>query len=213
MTYTTLTKQAFLIKKHLGITMNVPKRGPLPEGMEAWFLIPHYSKIADTYDGAVLMLVSTLKKLYGDEFSNRLDGKIDADNLRRIGKYQTPEIIPCQLGTKYRGQSVKEARNFLAGRSDEIALGAYEVLMIAITNPQLIDGSYWGIDCAADEYSLDADGVFVRSPCVYFGDGGVGFCAGFADAAYSGFGSASGFLSHLFQPRCLPPVAPLSGKR
>jgi hypothetical protein len=51
------------------------------------------------------------------------------------------------------------------------------------------------VDCAGDEFSPDADGVFSHAPISHFGDGKVRFLARWYDCAIELYGSASAFLS------------------
>lgn len=76
----------------------------------------------------------------------------------------------------------------------ETLLGAYEVAVILLTNPDInYENEWWGIDCAGDEFSPGGDGVFSEAPSFNFDDG-LRFFAKVVSFVYDVFGSASGFV-------------------
>jgi hypothetical protein len=76
----------------------------------------------------------------------------------------------------------------------EFGLGAFAVGSMILTHPEReIRWEQLHIDCAGDECSEDADGVFSLAPFFFFFDG-VGFDAGGCSSANERYGSASGFL-------------------
>lgn len=102
--------------------------------------------------------------------------------------------IQAQMGLKYKGKSVKEARTLFA--KNEFGLGAYEVGCILLTHPEILQKheDLW-IDCAGDGYAPGGDGQFSHAPCFRcFGDDELRFDTEGLDAAYGRYGSASGFV-------------------
>jgi hypothetical protein len=101
-------------------------------------------------------------------------------------------IIAAQLGLRYRGRSVCDARESFA--QNEFGLTSLAVGSIIVTHPERDHWEELYIDCAGDEIAPVANGDFSSMPffCCYsisvvFG---VGQCNNVADP----FGSASGFL-------------------
>lgn len=199
-----LKEQAKIIKKHFGITMNLPETVPLvPEGMEHWFLIPEWKKVAPTYNEAVQKVLDAIKSTR--PFYNWREGQIGPEFLReRVNKGIVPEILAAQFGEKHKGESVENVR-----KTKEILLGAYEVGIMLLTHPNRLEKyeDLW-IDCPGDEYNSPAsDARFGHAPYFYFSDGVVKFGAERVGFARDLCGSASGFLSQVnIDPRTLDPL-------
>lgn len=195
--YSSLKEQAKAISEHFGkrVVKSIDlSDGPstLPDGAERNFVIPSWRGIAPTYPEAVALAIAALKKDRGDGFLNWKEDEIDAAHLRQLSPRDLHGVYAAQLGSRHRGKSVGDARRFFDGRTDEAALGAYEAAMILLSNPGIkLDGAWWGIDCAADEWSYGGDGVFSFAPVFYFGDDRLRFGACVVSRArdYSGSGS------------------------
>lgn len=176
----------------------------LPEGAEGWFAIPHWQKIAPTYNEAVkkiLALIASKRNFY-----NWREGQLGPDWLREhqrttqmfdaLAKQQKNAevlIVPAQFGLRHRGRSVRRAREVFA--SNEFGLGAFAVGCMLLTHPER--EAQWEqlhVDCAGDEYSPDADGRFGEAPLFYFRGGRVWFVTLFVSSVGGRYGSASGFL-------------------
>lgn len=101
-------------------------------------------------------------------------------------------IVPCQSGLRHRGRSVRRAREVM--NASEFGLGAFAVGVMLLTHPERLKhyDDLW-IDCAGDEYSTGAGGLFGMAPCFDFDDGGVRFGARWCGYAGGRCGSASGF--------------------
>lgn len=195
MTQKSFAEQNKLLKKHLGLTVKVPTDKEIsrdyPKHQYPLYLVPAWQRAADTYPEAVQKALDALKKRDGDKFVNWREGEIDAKHLRRIPSSQLPEVLHAQLGEKYMGKSVDSARADIV-KNGEYALGAWEILVIYLTHPELlISGKWYGIDCPADEWSWNADGVFSRAPYVYCFDGEAEFDTGSCGFTSDSFGSAS----------------------
>ena len=187
----------------------------LPEGAEGWFAIPsvdalakkHFPEVTDPvqkYCQAVQLVHAKIAA--SRSFYNYREGQITPAQLRvhartahaldLIAETQKGDIliVPCQLGMRHRGQSVRRAREVFV--ANEFGLGSLAVGSIVLTHPErLVRWEELDMDCSGDEFSPGADGGFSRSPCFYF-DGGVWFVARFVGVPpRDGFGSVSGFLS------------------
>ena len=160
------------------------------------YRFPHWSKVAPTYGKAIEKLFKQISdtrsfKNYrelGPEYLRETDRK-----KGMIAKVTTKGLveIEVQLGQKYKGKSVDEARKSFAG--NEFGLGVYEVGCILLANPDVLKRfkDLW-IDCPGDEYNYG--GKWTSVP--YFDHDGVKL---YLNAYWSGFansncGSASAFI-------------------
>lgn len=176
----------------------------LPPGAEGFFAIPHWSKVAPTYQAAVEKVLDLLAKAYGGRFTNYRKGELGPNQLRETSKKaramealqqaQNADIllVPAQFGLRHRGRSVRRARSVMNG--SEFSLGAYEIGIMLLTHPDRLQNvdDLW-LDCAGDEFSPDADGDFRRAPVFEFRGGGLKFYTRWFSAANAYSGSASGF--------------------
>jgi hypothetical protein len=173
-----------------------------PEQKEGMFTIPKWTKIAKTYNEAVEKALSVLAK--ERNFYNWREGKLNKDFLKETEKKknlmkelykQKGDYIsfPAQLGEKYQGKSVEDARDLM--EINEFGLGAYEMACILISHPNILtkNEDLW-IDCVGDEYSPGADGQFVFAPYFGFFDGMVRFVARWVSDVSGHFGAASAFF-------------------
>lgn len=203
----TLKQQADILRKSFGITISVAKPPKLIAAADGLFVIPKWSKLAPTYGEALQKVFDAIKK--ERPFYNWREGQLGPENLRELPHKNVPEIISVQLGKKWKGKSVDTVRKEKA--SGEILLGAYEVAIILLTNPDILKSSDdLFLDCAGDEASPGADGDFSRAPSFFWGDGELGFGFFWTDDAYDSFGTVSGFLSQPLENRPLESFAPLT---
>lgn len=208
--YSSITDQARAISKYLGAklveTIDLSDRpSTLPDGVDWNFVIPSWRLIAPTYSEAVSLVIGVLKMVRGAAFKNWKEGEIDAAHLRQLSPRDLHGVYAVQLGSRHRGKSVEDVRHFFDGRTDEaalgayeVALGAYEVAMIFLSNPGIKpDGEWWGIDCAADEWSYGGDSVFSSAPVFCFAGDRFKFGADDVSDASAYFGSSSLFIPQL----------------
>lgn len=217
---TSLHDQTNLLRKLFpGISVASPsllmqveeKKIALPQNAEGWFVIPNWKKhpeiFGSTYSAAVQKVLDTLSETRKGRFYNYRDGAIDEQHLRQSARTEeflaklaeeqgNPDIliIPAQFGIRHRGRSVRRAREVMVNTTGEIGLGAFAVGCMLLTHPNRLQhyDDLW-IDCAGDEFSPEADGVFSESPCFFFGGGKLWFGAGGVDGARDLYGSASAF--------------------
>lgn len=176
----------------------------LPQGAEHWFAIPRWQLIGKTYNEATAKALVKLGETRN--FTNHLDGALGADRLKRsnrstamwkkVGAAQRGDIllVPAQFGRRHRGRSVRRAREVFG--ETEFGFGAYEVAIMLLTHPErFVAGDDLWVDCAGDEYDLEADaGRFLRAPDFGSGDDRVEFGARWAGFASAYDGAVSGFL-------------------
>lgn len=139
-------------------------------------------------------------------YNYRRKGSIDDKHLRRTERtakaldalYEAQKgdyiVIGAQLGTKFKGASVTNARERFEDR--EFGLGAFEVACILLADPDTLKSydDLW-IDCAGDEFDVpDSDVRFGRAPFFNFDGGGVRFGAGAVGDALGDYGAASGLF-------------------
>ncbi len=193
----------------------------LPDGAEGWFAIPsvdalakkHFPEVTDPaqkYCQAVQLVHA--KIVASRSFYNYREGQITPAQLRvhartahaldLIAKTQKGDlptgqagilIVAAQLGMRHRGKSVRRAREVFTGI--EFGLGPFETGCMLLTHPERLANydDLW-IDCAGNEFSPGAGGVFSESPYFYFYGGVVEFDTHFVGNPHDHFGSASGFL-------------------
>ncbi len=177
-----------------------------PTWIEKFFANFDWRIIASTYGEAVQKVFDSLKKTKDGKFYNYREDRLGSEYLRqsqkfiksfkKIGDEQKNHdilVVPAQFGLCHRGRSVRRAREIM--NAQEFGLGAFAIRIMLLTHPERLqhyDDLY--IDCAGDEYSLDADGDFPRAPLFGFGNGRVGFSADWVRDAGSGCGSASGLV-------------------
>jgi len=157
-----------------------------------------------TYSEALKKVLSTIKQTRN--FYNYREGQIDEKHIRQSAHTQKffqdlseaqgdPDIliVPAQFGIRHRGRSVRRAREVFL--SNEFGLGAFAAGIMILTHPERLQhyDDLW-IDCAGDEWSFGAGGVFDRAPLFGFDDDGVEFVTAEVDHAGERFGSASGFF-------------------
>ena len=186
----------------------------LPEGAEGWFAIPsvdplakkHFPEVTDPvqkYCQAVQLVHAKIAA--SRSFYNYREGQITPAQLRvhartahaldLIAETQKGDIliVPCQLGMRHRGQSVRRAREVFV--ANEFGFGSLAVGSIVLTHPErLVRWEELDMDCSGDEFSPEADGDFSKSPFFRFYGGKVKFGTAFVGGPLGGFGSVSGFL-------------------
>ena len=190
----------------------------LPEWVEGPFLAPNEHVLAEKFypdvKGRLARYCAGVnlvwEKIKGSRpFCNYREGQITPDRFRRIKK--TAEMIDClidlqkgadiivhpaQLGKRHGNpiaRSVRRAREVFD--ASEFGEGSLEIGSIILTHPErLVRYEELDIDCPGDEFAPVAAGDFSRASVFDFNGGGVGFRARSVGAAYSGYGSGSGFL-------------------
>ncbi len=181
---------------------------PLPPNAEAYFAIPRWESLAQTYQEAVEKVLAAFQKLHGCKFANYHEGELGPDRLRQeeraracltdLGERQKGYdilVVPAQLGLRHRGRSVRRAREVMQDAGNEFGLGAFAVGIMLLTHPERqVTWEQLHVDCAGDEYAPRADGKFVKAPVFDCDDGKLRFRMGWSDGARSDFGSVSVFL-------------------
>jgi hypothetical protein len=177
--------------------------GPLPTGAEAWFVIPDWRKVADTYNGAVSEALDRLSRSRATSLS-RAD-RLGPERLRQTER--TREVsaalkappggdfiaIGAQFGNRHKGRSIRHARELFA--SNEFGLGAFAVACMLVTHPERLSQSdQLYVDCAGDEYTASDEPQFTEAPYFRFLDGKVAFGTSWIGYPDPFFGSASAFI-------------------
>ena len=175
-------------------------------GSEGNFLIPRWQELAPTYGEAVELVLAALKKSRNGRFVNYRENELGPDRLResakksdmfqKLGNEQKGHnvlVVQAQFGLRHRGKSVRRARVVMGG--NECGLGAFEIGIMLLTHPDRLanyDDLY--VDCAGDEYTPAADGVFHDAPCFRFRGERLEFCTGGVYGPRAYCGSASAFV-------------------
>ena len=149
---------------------------PLHLGAEGWFAIPRWEKIAPTYNEAVQKVLDLIKRDRNGRFINYRENQLGPQYLRQsqksikafkeLGNKQKNcdiLVVPAQFGLLHRGQSVHLARD--AFMANEFGLGVFAIGIMLLTHPEReVRQEQLHIDCAGDEFSLNADNIFSDVP-------------------------------------------------
>jgi hypothetical protein len=188
----------------LGDCMEKIARKPLLQGAEAWFAIPRWQKLAETYNEAVELVLGALGNRR--KVSNRIIDRLGPTYLRQTERSKLAEkilaeqqqgqdflVIGAQLGLLHRGRSARRARVAMDG--NEFALGSFAVACILLTHPERLSSeNALMIDCSGDEYSFQGDYTSNRVPLFDYDIGGIEFSIFYEDRARDLWGTPSGFL-------------------
>lgn len=180
-----------------------------PRWVEGPFALIRPGFFSDKYGEELEEVLKAIKKDRNGKFYNWREGQTGPQYLRqtakaarafqKLGDEQKDHdilVVPAQFGLRHRGRSVRRARAIM--NSSEFGLGAFAVGIMILTHPERLKhfDDLW-IDCAGDEYSPAADGVFSNAPVfsLGFGFGRVSFFADWVGSTDECYGSASGFVS------------------
>jgi hypothetical protein len=178
---------------------------PLPPNAEGCFAIPKWQMFAPTYGEAVekvLAMIESKRTFYS--YRNYQTGpeylRQHAKTVKMFQKLDEEQkghdilVVPCQFGLRHRGRSVRRARAIM--NSSELGLGAFAIGIMLLTHPEReVQWKQLHVDCAGDEFTPYANGDFSHAPFFDFYGDKVEFGAGWVDAVYGNYGSASAFLS------------------
>lgn len=177
---------------------------PLPPNTEGWFAIPRWEKLGSSYTDAVERMFRSFWPTWNFNIHHRPIGRSHLRQLaettrafQRLGDEQFGHdilVVPAQFGLRHRGRSARRARETM--NVDEFALGVFAVGCMLLTHPerqQLIKQKQLQVDCAGDEYAIDADQFFF-APSLAFNRKEAYLGVSEDSAVYNDFGVASGFL-------------------
>lgn len=179
---------------------NLPQ---LPDGAEGWFAIPRWEKIAPTYGEAVqkvLAMIASKREFYDYSFGwiaecLRQHAKT-AKMFQKLGDEQKDYdilVVPAQFGLRYRGRSVRRAREVF--QANEFGLGAFAIGIMLLTHPEReVRWEQLHVYCAGDEFAPAGFGSFSSAPLFGFAEDTVCFDAYWFGNVYEHYGSASAFL-------------------
>ncbi|MGP8270851.1 MAG: hypothetical protein ACLQLH_12335 [Terracidiphilus sp.] len=202
--------QVTALKSHFpGLASCMEKLGrrPLPDGAEAWFVIPRWQSLAQTYNEAVqraLEILATKRR-----FSNRIIGRLGPEYLRQSERTKLAEkilaeqqegsdllVVAAQAGLLHRGSSARRTRIAMAG--NEFGMGVFAFACMLLTHPErLSSGDTLMVDCGGDEYSMRGDYTFDRVPLFDYDLSGIEFSIFYEDRARNLWGTPTGFLYKL----------------
>jgi enamine deaminase RidA (YjgF/YER057c/UK114 family) len=188
----------------LGSCMEKLGRRPLPEGAEAWFVIPRWQALAQTYNEAVQLVVELLASKR--RFSNRIIGRLGPEYLRQSERTKLAEkilaeqqegndllVVAAQAGILHRGSSARRTRIAIAG--NEFCMGIFAFACMLLTHPErLSSGDTLMVDCGGDEYSMRGDYTFDRVPLFDYDLSGIEFSIFYEDRARNLWGTPTAFL-------------------
>ncbi len=191
----------------LGSCIEKLGRRPLPEGAEAWFVIPRWQSLAQTYNEAVQLVVEVLATKR--RFSNRIIGRLGPEYLRQSERTRLAEkilaeqqegndllVVAAQAGMLHRGSSARRTRIAMAG--NEFGMGVFAFACMLLTHPErLSSGETLMVDCGGDEYSMRGDYTFDRVPLFDYDLSGIEFSIFYEDRARNLWGTPTGFLYKL----------------
>ena len=180
----------------------------LPDGSEGLFAIPRWQRVAQTYESALLRAFECLRETRRGKFTNCQEGILSSNFLRltaktakafeevaaqQLGTEHHILILPCQLGLRHRGRSVRRAREVMS--ASEFGLDPFSTACILLTHPDRLQhfDDLW-IDCAGAEYSYQRGGSFDLTVSFDFDGSKVEFEASSSRYPSDAYGSASGFV-------------------
>ena len=186
----------------------------LPAGAEGWFAIPspdalaarHFPSVTDPAERYCRAVELMLEKLGGTrQLKNYRQGQLGTrylrqhprtvSFLRKVTETQKGDIlvVPAQFGFRYRGKSVRRAREIFA--SNEYGLGALAVGAMTLAHPErFVRWEQLHTDCAGDEYGFEAEGEWQSAPIFNFDDDLLEFGTHWFGDPLEYCGSASAFL-------------------
>jgi len=179
----------------------------LPANAEGLFAIPRWQKVAETYNKAVEKILELIKQQRKGKFYNWRKDKLGKHYLRqhertiamlkKLSDQQNGNdilVVASQFGFRHRDCSVCRARKMFG--ASEFGLGAFEIGCMLLTHPKrfISNDNLW-IDCAGDEYSLEANDLFDSTPFFYFSRNDIRFDAYLNSRTSDIHGSASAFIS------------------
>jgi hypothetical protein len=171
----------------------------LPEGMERWILMPEWRYVDTMYIMALMRLMNLVVQERDGNFVNWIHKKMQQSLLisesvdHAIWSQQRERsgllLMPVQLGCRYQGKSVSEARTSFA--KNEFGLNAFQGMVIALTHPERFQhrDDVWML-CPGDEFSVSRDGNRTV-PYLRFYNGRMEFGDYSIDYSYPGFGVAT----------------------
>lgn len=197
----------------IGTSSNLPSRCHKEDGLYAIVspfgfqnVISGYKNPFDDelYCKSLLLIFEKLSKQRS--FYNYRDGEINKDHLRQTqnllefyeilatSQGKSPIwLIEAQLGFYHKGESVNRARELYL--PNEHGLGSVGMGSIALNDSKrFVRWEELDVDCAGDEFSPDADGVFSWSPYFYFDSAVLRFGTDDVSDADGDFGAASAFV-------------------
>ncbi len=185
--------------------------GTLPLNAEGWFAIPRWERIASTYNEALRVVLNLFEQTHRGKFHIHCEDQLGPEQLRqtahaqqfwkRLGDEQQGNdilVVPAQFGLRYRGCSVRYARQAMAMQNNEFPLGAVAVGIMLLTHPKrLTHYNDLYIDCAGDEFnSLEFTDMCLSHNPAFFHDGrNLRFGMLQFNEAHAGYGSASAFVA------------------
>lgn len=198
-------------KEALEFAKNLPM---LLEGAEGWFAVPKVSAVAkkffpaitnplEQYCEAVKLVHNKLAETRN--FCNYREGQITTAQIRQhsrtLGFLEQLEaeqkgdilILAVQYGMRHRGKSVRRVRETFT--SNEFGLTSFALGCMALIHPErYVCWEELDTDCAGDEFSPVANGVFSRSPVFNFGDDEFEFDTIGVSSGFNNFGAVSAFV-------------------
>ena len=190
---------------------DIPKRYPDKEDRDLWCL-PCWSKVASTYNEAVVKVFGLLNNACGDRFHYVMatgDFILETDRkaqmMSDIQAQQGADIIilELQFGLRHRGRSIRCAREFMGEL--EFGLGAYEIgimlllsYLLQLNRLNRFDDHWFNqlwVDAAGDEWRFEVTDNFVYAPFFLLTRGWLEFGVCRVDTAENQSGSASAFVA------------------
>lgn len=183
--------------------------GAAPDNTEGFFVIPHWSLVAQTYNDAVLAGLEVLGNARGREVYHYSFNKMGHRNL--IRNFNTERafrslsgdeeewwhktfIVPAQFGVQYRGISPAWAKR--AYRKREFGLGLFEGIIMLITHPERLKSNddLW-IEFSGDNYYPFPDEKLpIHTPFMNIINGKIGVGTSLTNMSGARYGSATWFL-------------------
>ena len=167
----------------LGSCIEKLGRRPLPDGAEAWFVIPRWQSLAQTYNEAVQVVLEVLATKR--RFSNRIIGRLGPEYLRQSERTKLAEkilseqqegsdllVVAAQAGLLHRGSSARRTRVAMAG--NEFGMGVFAFACMLLTHPERLSSSSAFSTKTAPATCGERQPVFYTSWCEKCREQGIG---------------------------------------
>jgi len=174
-------------------------------------VIPKWYKLcsqAPSYQAVVVLVLEALSRCYHGRFTNAVFGPVEYGSilmetkekagackyLNSLNVLSDTLVLPTQLGARWVGVSINDARKNIEKYEDEFPLGLYEVGILLLTHQNRFQNDTdLKIDCAGDCYQYSKDHQYPYAPCFSYERGKLTVGTRIQSYANPAYGTATAF--------------------